>query len=190
MADKLTLKDEGGQFKAHDEGMWSGRCVDLMRLGQRIETWPGSPSKIVDKMMLAFATNADTEPRVIFKEFSESFNPKSSLRLFAESWRGKGFTPEQLRLGVQVDKMVGVPCMLSVAHRTSAKGKEYAVIQTITPLPKGMEAPDGKGYVRPEFWEERRKQYAAEVATYVKAQERTTDYPDQTPDDDDTSTPF
>lgn len=191
MADKLKLKDDGGSSKPHDAGTFTARCVDLIRMGQRIETWPGSPTKIVDKMRLAFATDAETEPRFIFKEFSESFNSKSALRLFAESWRGKPFTPEQLHDGVEVDKMVGVPCMISVIHKTSGKGNQYAVIQSVMPLAKGAVAPDGKDYKRPDFVAKDIEKYAAEVSAYIKAQERTTDYPDQSPEEDgDSDLPF
>jgi hypothetical protein len=185
VADKMTLKDKGGSFEPHQAGQFAARCVDLIDLGQRIETFPGSAPKIVDKMVLVYVTDSETDPKDIAREFSASFNEKSAVRKWLEDWRGKTYTREQAAEGIPVEKLIGVPCLVSVEHKVSGKGRTYAHLKSISPLPKKMEAPDGKDYVRAPYWAERIATYKTECATWASAQERT-DYPDQAPEDDST----
>ncbi len=44
-------------------------------------------------------------------------------------------------LGFDLRKLLNAPCMLNITHVDRA-GKQYANIASITPLPKGMTAPD------------------------------------------------
>jgi len=40
----------------HPEGQFAATCVDIVDLGERVETYPGSPPRIVRKVVLVFAT--------------------------------------------------------------------------------------------------------------------------------------
>lgn len=78
-------------------------------------------------------------PMTISREYTLSLSEKANLRHDLESWRGRQFTIEELK-GFQVEKVLGQPCMLSVIHKTSGKGKVYATISNIAGMPKGVEA--------------------------------------------------
>jgi hypothetical protein len=41
-----------------------------------------------------------------------------------------------------VTNLLGVPCLLSITHKTSGNGKTYANIASVSMLPKGMDCPD------------------------------------------------
>jgi hypothetical protein len=87
--------------------------------------------------------------------------------------------------------MVGFPAYLGVEHVTLDGGKVVANIISISRLPKGMTAPDKSGYVRSDYWEQKRKAYADEVKAWADAQQKVrtpagADYPDQSPEDDST----
>lgn len=170
MSDKKTVRDEAPP--PHDEGQFAAVCVDVIDLGLNVEKFQDQPAEVKDKTALVFQTeNAEGEdkPRYIAQEFSTSMGKKSNMRKFLEGWRGKPYTEDEARKqGIPLDKLEGVSALVTVAHKTSAKGNLYAVIQTITPLPKPMRdaVPNTSGYKRAEFWDKKKKEYAEAVAEY------------------------
>jgi len=184
MADQVTAQDKGQSFKAHDEGQFTAVCVDTVDLGERVEQYQGQPARIAAKCALVFVSNTDGETRDVSIEATVSMNEKAKLRGFLEAWRGKGYTLDQAKAGVPLHKLVGVPALISVEHKTSAKGRTYAHIRTIAPLPKGMHAPDSDGYKRPDFWAERKKQYAEEAKKWAAQMLAKSDEPPLPPEDE------
>jgi hypothetical protein len=75
-------------------------------------------------------------PRVISQQFTYNFGPKSNLRKFLEGWRGKTYTDEEAKAGVDLAKCLGGNAQINVVH-TEKGNKTYANIQAIMPLPKG-----------------------------------------------------
>lgn len=78
----------------------------------------------------------------IFKRYTLSLSEKATLRKDLESWRGRAFTPEELR-GFDIEKLVGVSCMLSVVHnvtRDASGDRTYANIVSVSKLMKGVES--------------------------------------------------
>lgn len=194
--DSITVKDEGKKFAPHPEGTFPAVCVDVIDLGERVETWDGK-EKLSYKIALVFDAgedNADTGERFyIHPEFTASMGQRAALRAFLESWRGKSYTDDQARQGIPVDKLVGAGALLTIEHKTSASGRTYAKVRSVSPLPKGMGAPPANGYARPEFWATRKAEYA-EAAARFKATTRPTtlaDMPEALADDDgDDDLPF
>lgn len=84
---------------------------------------------------------------------SQDFNltPKvsgrSKLRQMLQSWRGRPMDDGE-RLDLQ--SLLGKPCLLNIGHGKSAKGNTYAKIMGISPLVKGMTAP--KPFNEPYEW--------------------------------------
>lgn len=168
MSDKVLAKDSGHDFKPHPEGQYVAVCVDVVNLGDRVSDFEGHIS-IKPSMALVFATRErreDGELLTVSSEFTVSLHPNSKLRPFLESWRGKTFTPQQCQEGVPVEKLTGVPCLLTVEHRLSKKGRMYAALLNPTKLPVEMKSmvPDVSSYKRAPYWEDRKAAYAAEVA--------------------------
>ena len=191
MADQVTAQDSGQSFKAHDEGQFAAACADVIDLGERLEQYPGKPSRVVRKVALVFLTNTTGDTKDISAEMTLSMNERATLRAFLEAWRGKSYTPEQAAAGVALDKLVKVGALLSVEHRRSTKGRTYAKIKTIAPLPAGLSAPGLNGYTRAEFWQGRKKAYAEEVARYKQTLVASSEFPSEPPpDDDDSDLPF
>jgi hypothetical protein len=68
-----------------------------------------------------------------------SLNEKSTLYALLTSWRGKAFTPEELKR-FDLGKIAGKPAFINVTH--SVKGdRTYANLTSIMPLPKAIPAP-------------------------------------------------
>jgi hypothetical protein len=82
----------------------------------------------------------DGKPFVIVKTFTWSMNEKSNLRKSLESWRGRPFEKADFGAnGFDTKKLLGVPCLLTVVHTEKGSAK----VASISPLPKGMEKPQG-----------------------------------------------
>ena len=195
MADQVTVRDEGAKFQPHPEGQFPARCVDVINLGLRVETFQGKSPRVVKKAAIVFdtGTTGETgEPLTVHTEFTLSMFERAGLRLFLESWRGRSYTEEEATAGVPLDKLEGHAALLSVEHKRSASGRMYAKIKTISPLPKGLPVPDGT-YKRAEFWAKRKEEYALEVAKHRAQHASQDDGPSYDPlgdDDLDDSLPF
>jgi hypothetical protein len=192
MPDEVNARDQGGKFTPHEEGQFAARCADTINLGQRIETFPGQPTRVVDKVAIVFVTDSEQETKEIAVEYTVSMNEKANLRKFLESWRGKSYTEPEAKKGVALHKLVGATALLSIEHHTSRTGRTYGKIVSVGPLPKSMPAPTIEGYKRPEFWAERKRSYADEAAKWVATMSKMQgeDYPDQAPEDDDADSPL
>jgi hypothetical protein len=83
-----------------------------------------------------------TEPFTIGKFYNMTLTEGSHLRNDLESWRGRGFTAEEL-VGFDPRPILGVPCMLNIVHkqRKAPKTGISAVVASVTPLVKGMDIP-------------------------------------------------
>ncbi|MCK5018556.1 MAG: hypothetical protein KAS32_15960 [Candidatus Peribacteraceae bacterium] len=129
-------------------GSHVARCYKMMHYGHVPDTYMGE-LKIVNIVrvdfelpneMRVFNEESGAQPMSISKKYTLSLSDGANLRKDLESWRGEGFTKKQLA-GFDITKVIGAPCLISVIHKTSAKGNKYAMIASISPLVQGMEAP-------------------------------------------------
>jgi len=131
-------------------GNYLARCYSMVHLGTTHEFIMGQ-EKILDKVRITwelptelrtFNEEKGEQPMAISKEYTLSMHEKSNLRKDLESWRGKGFSEDESN-SFDISTLLGVPCMLSVIHKTSkASGMEYATISGIATLPKGQICPE------------------------------------------------
>lgn len=208
-ADRVTAKNSDAKFKAHDEGQFVAQAVDCIDMGETVVEFPGTPSYLAQKCALVFRTgelNSETGERIdVSSEFTVSLGEKANLRKFLESWRGKAYTAEQIDAGVPLDKLVGNWALLSIGHKTSKKGRTYAVIVSAVPVPKQMRENlvSYTDYERAKYWDEKKAEYAKGAKAYrqeIGAAQNgtteddmptdTTDYSDDAEIDSDTSLPF
>lgn len=171
MADLKTVRDAAPKRDPHPAGQFAAVCVDVIDLGWAVEVFGLEDPKLVDKTALVFRTEAlrDGAPLELAQEFSTSLGKKANLRKFLESWRGKPYTDDEARRdGIPLHKLCGVPALMTVAHKTSKAGNEYAIISSVVPLPKQMHdgAPSADGYVRAEFWTKKKAEYTMAADTF------------------------
>jgi hypothetical protein len=163
--------ESDGKFTPHPAGTFPAVCVDVINLGKRVSTYEGKV-KVAPKLALVFRTGEPREdgtPFDVAAEFTASMFDRATLRHFLEGWRGKAYTEEQVTAGVPVHKLAGQPALISVIHATSKQGRTYARISGAMALPKGMTPPAVSGYERPDYWAERKKAYADELARHEAA---------------------
>ena len=189
MADEINARSEESKFKPHPEGTLAAVCVDVIDLGKKVDEWQGK-TKVQAKCALVFMTgktNPDTgDLHDVSIEFTVSMGDKSNLRRFLESWRGKKYTEEQAEKGVPIHKLAGQPALITVEHHKSSKGRTYARILSVSPLPEGLLPPSLPTYTRAPFWADRKKAYADELARLQAASHPTDDGREfEAPADDD-----
>jgi len=169
MADQVTARAEADKsFTPHPEGSYPMVCVDVVNYGETVSVFDGHV-KIQPKVGLFFQSgerNEDGQLHTVAMEFTLSMFEKANLRKFLEMWRGNPKTDGQAEAGEPIDKLEGHPGYAQVAQKVSKKGRAYALISGILPLPKGTPTPTHPPYQRPEYVEKRKAEYAAEVAKH------------------------
>ena len=83
-------------------------------------------------------------PMAIGSKFTLSLHEKATLRQILQSWRGKAFTPEELKK-FDVTTILGKPCLITVTHSPKDGGGVYANVGAVAKLPQGIPAPTLEG---------------------------------------------
>lgn len=169
MPDEITAKGDSG-FTPAPEGQFLAVCVDVVDLGERLESYQGGTPKLTKKVALVFQideVNPETgmrfEPSI---EKTIAFGQTAGLRKFLSAWRGKAYTDAEASAGVPLHKLVGVNAIVQIEHRTSQKGRTYATISNIMPPAKKMPKLAIEDYTRSDHWAQRRADYAEEVTRW------------------------
>lgn len=79
-------------------------------------------------------------PMTIGGKYTLSLHEKAGLRKLLQSWRGRAFTPDELKK-FDVTTVVGKPCLLSVSHAPKDGGGVYANIDSAMRLHADMKVP-------------------------------------------------
>lgn len=138
---------ESGNFKKVPAGNFVGRCYQMIDLGTQMTDFDGD-IKTAHKIRLSWELFGDDEqgqpltidvdgktmPLTISKSYTLSMHEKSGLRKDLTAWRGRAFTDEEAK-SFDVTKLLGAYGLINVTERTSTKGKVYANVAGISPLP-------------------------------------------------------
>lgn len=142
----IEASSNSSDYKPIDAGTYVARCYSMVQVGTIAQEYMGE-TKELNKVRITWElptelkTYEDGEkPLTVSKEFTLSLHEKANLRKFLESWRGKEFSDEEAKK-FNISKLIGIPCMISVIHKTSKQGKAYADISSVSALPKGLECP-------------------------------------------------
>jgi len=147
----INATNNGGkQHEPINAGTYAARCYAMVHIGTIDEQIQNKPIQWINKVhftfelpteKMVFDESKGPECRVIGKEFTLSMNEKATLRKFLESWRGQKFTDEQAKI-FDVTKLLNVPCLVSVIHKTSSKGNVYTEISSVSMPISGMIVPE------------------------------------------------
>lgn len=134
----LTASETGGgNFEMTPEGVYTARCYRIVDLG----TQKGAEifgSKEQHKVMVSWELIGKGDPKMqegdnkgktfsIHKRYTVSLSEKASLRADLEAWRGKKFSPDELK-GFDLSNVLGAYCMIQVVHDETGK---YANVNSI-----------------------------------------------------------
>ena len=145
----LIAKESGtaSTFKPVPPGTHLARCYRIIDLGTQ-KTEGSFGEKRQPKIMVQFEIHSEDdqgqalltdkgEPMSISKNYTLSLSENATLRKDLTSWRGKEFTPQELR-GFELKNILGQWAMLSVTRATGNNGKEYTNIIGISGVPAAI----------------------------------------------------
>lgn len=124
------------------EGIYAAVCTQLIDTGlQYNEKFDKTQQKITFGWEIigeSISVDGEVQPRIKYKEYTNSLHEKGTLRPMLQSWRGKAFTEEELER-FDLMKVLGKPCQLQIIHETR-NNRVYTNIASIIAMPKGMAA--------------------------------------------------
>lgn len=140
----------GGDFTPVRGGSYPALCYRVIDLGTQREVYQGE-EKRQRKVLLGWELKDedcrmdDGRPMVISKRYTLSMHEKATLRKDLESWRGQAFLDSEFGPGgFDVRKLLGKPCLLTVANNAGKDGKTYAKVTGVSPVPKAMRGAIGE----------------------------------------------
>jgi hypothetical protein len=129
------------------QGTHIARCIRLIHIGTIPETYMGE-ARMINKIRLTFEfpeelrvwkEGEDAKPMVHDQEYTLSMGGKSNLRKVVEGMIGTTLLDDEA-FAFNHEDLVGMACLLSIKHKTSAKGNTRAEIASASPLMKGQVA--------------------------------------------------
>lgn len=140
MSNLTVSAPENSKIPPIDPGTYPAVCVAIIDIGEQYnEQYDNTTRKVIfqweiptEKVMV----DGEEKPRMISETFTASIGEKATLRKTLESWRGRPFTPEELR-GFDLENVLGAPCLITILHKENSKGNTFAKISAVTRLPKG-----------------------------------------------------
>ena len=129
-------------------GTHIAKCFKMIHVGQIDYLYQGEPKKRnslwvyfeLPNELQTFNSDIGEQPYSVNIEYNLTFYEAAKLFKHINSWRGKTLTPQELD-DFEVSSLIGKSCMLTIVHNIAASGKTYANINSITGMPKGMDAP-------------------------------------------------
>lgn len=155
MAIMATDTGGGGDFTPVPQGTHFAVCDQVVDLGKQAIKSQMYGDSIKHQVYIRWQIPAERAewqdgegvkhegPAVIGKTYTLSLGDKANLRKDLQAWRGKPFTPDELR-GFDIAKLLGAPATITITH-TEKDGRTYANVASLGGIPKGMEKPALEG---------------------------------------------
>lgn len=139
-----------GNFKKKElipAGSYIARCYSMVVIGTHEEEFKGE-KKMIKKIRITwelpnevrvFKEENGEQPFSISKEYTLSLSEKANLTGIIQSWIGRNLKSDEKQLDITL--LLGKPCMISIIHKISKAGNEYATVTNVNQMPKGMVCP-------------------------------------------------
>lgn len=146
----IIVKDTGAEFARPEPGMQQAVCSHVYDLGMQ----PGYQGAISHKLVILWELEERIKEGeyagqrfVISKFYTASLNEKANLRNDLVAWRGRDFTPDELK-GFDIEKIVGANCYVNLVEKKKTDGRTAIVVASIAPF---KQRPDGPAPMVPEL---------------------------------------
>lgn len=138
----LKVKDRAKpKLPPVEPGVYLAVCVGVIDLGEQYsEKFKNYRNEVQFVWELAGETvevDGEQKPRQLSRTFSVAASKKSNLRGFLGGWNGVQYSDEQFQ-DLDLFGQAGRPCQLNAVLNDTG---EYANVDSVIPLPKGMPAP-------------------------------------------------
>lgn len=140
----IPLNKSDGQKELVPTGSHVARLYSIVQIGTVPDDFRESGFRHVLRMTWELPEemrdfNGEMKPMVIGGKYTVSLHEKSGLRPVVEGMLGK-LTEEDLE-HFSFESLVGTPCMVSVVHKVSKTGRDYAAVSSVSQVPKKLEVP-------------------------------------------------
>lgn len=127
----------GGDYELPKQGGALAICCQVIDLGTQESHW-GAKHKVLLGWELPkqASQNNGGRPLLIWQRYTLSTNELAKLRQHLEGWRGRAFTPEEVK-AFDLKNVLDKPCYLNIIHETN-DGKTFANVSSIMPVPDEM----------------------------------------------------
>ena len=138
----LKVKDRAKpKLPPVEPGVYLAVCVGVIDLGEQYsEKFKNYRNEVQFVWELAGETvevDGEQKPRQLSRTFSVAASKKSNLRGFLGGWNGVQYSDEQFQ-DLDLFGQAGRPCQLNAVLNDTG---EYANVDSVIPLPKGVPAP-------------------------------------------------
>lgn len=123
----MPIIAKGREFELCPVGLHRAKVKEITQLTH--DAWG-------QRVKLVFETNVvgeEGENLIVFNEASLKLSPKSKLTSIVEGILGRPVTPDERKNGFDVLSLLGKTCKVSVKHKFSQAGNEYAYVDAIIP---------------------------------------------------------
>ncbi len=147
---KARVTNQGGEkTEVPPAGAHPAVLVAIIDLGTHEDEYNGKAT-FLRKCLYVFELTAEKmtgfkdRNHVVTKDFTIGGNgeivlgPKNGLRKMLEGWRGSQYPEGQ---EIDIAGPLGKPCLVTIKHGKSGKGNDYAKIEAVAPVPKGLAVP-------------------------------------------------
>lgn len=134
----MKVSDNGGKGFDLEPGIYEAVCFGLIDIGTQHGEWQGQ-KKLQHQAIIKFELldetyddeNGDTCRMQFAQFYTLSLHEKAKLRKHLNGWRGREFTPEELK-GFEMKNVLGKNCMLVIGHSESGK----SVVESVSKFKK------------------------------------------------------
>ncbi len=138
----LKVKDRAKpKLPPVEPGVYIGICVGIIDLGEqyseKFKNYRNEVQIVWELVGETVEVDGEQKPRQLSRTFSVAASKKSSIRGFISSWNGVQYSDDQFA-DLDLFDQAGKVCQLSVVLNDTG---EYANVDSVIPLPKGMPAP-------------------------------------------------
>ena len=124
-----------------DPGVYIGICVGVIDLGEqyseKFKKYSNDVQIVWELVGETVEVDGEQKPRQLSRTFSVATSKKANIRSVLESWNGKKYSDDEFG-DVDLFDQLGKACQLNVVLNDTG---EYANVDSVIPLPKGMPAP-------------------------------------------------
>ncbi len=169
-------------FTPAPAGTHAARLIRILHIGTIITEYKGEKKKS-DKIHLTFELPNEKQtfdpakgeqPFLVSEKYTFSFGEKANLRPIVEGVLGRKLTKEEAEGEFDITTLINMPCALTIVHN-HVGDKVYGNISAVTPLMKGIEAPEAlnKTVVMDyEHWDE---EYFQKLPKFIREMMETSD---------------
>jgi hypothetical protein len=134
----MIFKDNAENFEPMPTGLQQAILVNVFDIGYQMNNLDGLPVHQCVFLWELDKRKKDGTRFTVTKRYTASLNDRANLRRDLVSWRGKEFTPEQIK-GFDSNNLIGLNCTLNLVEKTTKKGRPYVDVATVMNMRKGDE---------------------------------------------------